>query len=411
MTPGGRNSDIICKHCGPDIVFNIAEGILGRGRESQVPALLDFYRIPYTGSDETTLCISLDKALIKRIVSSYGIRTPKYCVICCGQDDRCSGGRFHYPLIVKPNAEGSSKGISDTAVVTDRKQLKELVSRNISLYRQDMLVEEYIEGREFIVGIFGNGEDIHVFPPMEICWMNRINRYNIYSYNVKQNYEQIVRYECPANIGKETEAEITDTAKHKLSLRGGNENGKQCRSITGTFASRRRVARLEMAVQEQDHDRGATGESSPSKRKREAGYIRLSQELSNGDHSLLRIPYGSGGSEMPRPNAGDPDSAETMRELVLKLVKICVRPYYLYQCDLSQGLGHFRTEVEKGVEIINKLQGYISGFAVPKFVIDSPHGGGKIPINPEYVLSDDDEIVMRNYADRIYTYPHIRIQN
>lgn len=100
-----------------------------------------------------------------------------------------------------------------------------------------------------------------------------------------------------------------------------------------------------------------------------------------------------------------------MRELVLKLVKICVRPYYLYQCDLSQGLGHFRTEVEKGVEIINKLQGYISGFAVPKFVIDSPHGGGKIPINPEYVLSDDDEIVMRNYADRIYTYPHIRIQN
>src|SRR5690606_7671619 len=108
--------------------------------------------------------------------------------------------------------------------VTDRKQLKELVSRNISLYRQDMLVEEYIEGREFIVGIFGNGEDIHVFPPMEICWMNRINRYNIYSYNVKQNYEQFVRYECPANIGKETEAEITDTAKHKLSLRGGNEN-------------------------------------------------------------------------------------------------------------------------------------------------------------------------------------------
>jgi len=103
------------------------------------------------------------------------------------------------------------------------------------------------------------------------------------------------------------------------------------------------------------------------------------------------------------------DNVETMRELLLKLVKIRVRPYYLYQCDLSQGLGHFRTEVEKGIEIINKLQGYISGFAVPKFVIDSPHGGGKIPINPEYVLSADDEIVMRNYEGRIYTYPHIRI--
>jgi lysine 2,3-aminomutase len=76
-----------------------------------------------------------------------------------------------------------------------------------------------------------------------------------------------------------------------------------------------------------------------------------------------------------------------MKELLLKLVKIRVRPYYLYQCDLSRGLGHFRTEVEKGVEIIRNLTGNISGFAVPKFVIDAPHGGGKIPINPEYVIS------------------------
>ncbi len=90
------------------------------------------------------------------------------------------------------------------------------------------------------------------------------------------------------------------------------------------------------------------------------------------------------------------------------MVKIRVRPYYLYQCDLSQGLGHFRTEVEKGIEIIKSLTGYISGYAVPKFVIDSPHGGGKIPINPEYVVSaDDGEIVMINYAGKVYTYPHI----
>jgi len=103
------------------------------------------------------------------------------------------------------------------------------------------------------------------------------------------------------------------------------------------------------------------------------------------------------------------DNVETMKELVLKLVKMRVRPYYLYQCDLSQGLGHFRTEVEKGIEIIRGLTGYISGFAVPKFVIDSPLGGGKIPINPEYVVSSDDEkIVMRNYKGDIYTYPHIK---
>lgn len=103
------------------------------------------------------------------------------------------------------------------------------------------------------------------------------------------------------------------------------------------------------------------------------------------------------------------DNTETMKELLLKLVKMRVRPYYVYQCDLSQGLGHFRTEVEKGIEIMSNLTGYISGFAVPKFVIDSPHGGGKIPINPEYVISaDGDEIIMRNYKGEIYTYPHIK---
>jgi len=103
------------------------------------------------------------------------------------------------------------------------------------------------------------------------------------------------------------------------------------------------------------------------------------------------------------------DDTETMKELLLKLVRMRVRPYYLYQCDLSMGLGHFRTEVEKGIEIIRDLTGNISGFAVPKFVIDAPHGGGKIPINPEYVVSaDGDNIVMVNYAGKIYTYPHIR---
>ncbi len=106
------------------------------------------------------------------------------------------------------------------------------------------------------------------------------------------------------------------------------------------------------------------------------------------------------------------DNTETMKELLLKLVKMRVRPYYLYQCDLSQGLGHFRTEVEKGIEIIQNLTGNISGYAVPKYVIDSPHGGGKIPINPEYVLSTDEgKIVMRNFAGKIYTYPHIRCAN
>jgi lysine 2,3-aminomutase len=100
------------------------------------------------------------------------------------------------------------------------------------------------------------------------------------------------------------------------------------------------------------------------------------------------------------------DNVDTMKELLLKLVKIRVRPYYLYQCDLSQGLGHFRTRVETGIDIINNLTGYISGYAVPRFVIDAPHGGGKVPMNPEYIINlNDKEVVMRNYNGDKYTYP------
>lgn len=100
------------------------------------------------------------------------------------------------------------------------------------------------------------------------------------------------------------------------------------------------------------------------------------------------------------------DNVETMKTLLLKLVHMRVRPYYLYQCDLSKGIGHFRTNVDTGIQIVHDLQGYISGYAVPKFVIDAPAGGGKIPINYNYVISkDDQEVVMENYLGKTYRYP------
>lgn len=100
------------------------------------------------------------------------------------------------------------------------------------------------------------------------------------------------------------------------------------------------------------------------------------------------------------------DDAEIMKTLLLKLVHMRVRPYYLYQCDLSKGIGHFRTPVETGIEIMHRLTGFISGYAVPKYVIDAPMGGGKIPINYNYVISRDDrEVVMENFRGDIYRYP------
>ena len=103
------------------------------------------------------------------------------------------------------------------------------------------------------------------------------------------------------------------------------------------------------------------------------------------------------------------DNTATMKELSLKLVQTRVRPYYIYQCDLCEGSEHFRTNVETGIEIIRSLTGNISGFAVPRFVIDTPNGGGKVPIDPGFVVSlDDEKIEIRNYEGRVYSYPQPR---
>ncbi len=99
------------------------------------------------------------------------------------------------------------------------------------------------------------------------------------------------------------------------------------------------------------------------------------------------------------------DDAEVLKELFLKLLKIRVRPYYLFMADETRGANHFRTSLDKGLEIMYKLRGNISGLAIPHFVIDAPGGGGKIPVLPQYILHrDDDKIVMRNYKNEIYVY-------
>jgi lysine 2,3-aminomutase len=103
--------------------------------------------------------------------------------------------------------------------------------------------------------------------------------------------------------------------------------------------------------------------------------------------------------------AGVNDNVYVQRQLVQDLVRIRVRPYYLYQCDLVEGAGHFRTPVGKGIEIIEGLRGHTSGYAVPQYIIDAPGGGGKIPVQPNYLISQSDhKIVLRNYEGFITTY-------
>lgn len=104
--------------------------------------------------------------------------------------------------------------------------------------------------------------------------------------------------------------------------------------------------------------------------------------------------------------AGVNDDVDTMRTLIHKLLRCRVRPYYLYQCDLVRGSAHLRTTVSKGLEIIEALRGFTTGYAIPQFVIDAPGGGGKVPVSPGYVLYHDKEkIVLRNYEGKVYEYP------
>jgi lysine 2,3-aminomutase len=99
------------------------------------------------------------------------------------------------------------------------------------------------------------------------------------------------------------------------------------------------------------------------------------------------------------------DNVDIMKKLVHKLVMMRVRPYYIYQCDLSMGLEHFRTPVSKGIEIIEGLRGHTSGYAVPTFVVDAPGGGGKIPVMPNYLISESPtKVILRNYEGVITTY-------
>jgi lysine 2,3-aminomutase len=100
------------------------------------------------------------------------------------------------------------------------------------------------------------------------------------------------------------------------------------------------------------------------------------------------------------------DDAEVMKSLVQKLLMCRVRPYYLYQCDLIQGSSHLRASVSAGVDIIEQLRGHTTGYGVPQFVIDAPGGGGKVPVNPDYVLiRDEQRTVIRNFEGRTFEYP------
>ncbi|MBM3245114.1 MAG: ATP-grasp domain-containing protein, partial [Candidatus Omnitrophica bacterium] len=148
-----------------DIVFNIAEGKSGKLRESEIPAILDYLKVPYTGSNTFSLALALNKALTKKILLAENIPTPKYQVFERGNEPLKSDLKF--PLIIKPNCEGSGKGISSSNVVYTEEELVIRVRETISRYKHEALVEEFVEGKELTVGILENGKTT-ILPILEI---------------------------------------------------------------------------------------------------------------------------------------------------------------------------------------------------------------------------------------------------
>jgi D-alanine-D-alanine ligase len=185
----------------PDLVFNFAEGQgIGRSREARVPAFLEMLGIPYTGSDPLTLAATLDKDCAKRWVASAGVPVPRGVAVQPHENpkDACRRAGLTFPLIAKPAWEGSSKGIRTTSLVDREDDLVRTVDSLRQDHRQPVLVEEYIEGEELTVGVFGNAPP-RILGVMRVLPQQTGGRF-VYSLEVKRDYERQVRYECPAQI-------------------------------------------------------------------------------------------------------------------------------------------------------------------------------------------------------------------
>jgi len=192
-----------------DIVFNIAEGLEGRNREAHIPALLEFLNIPYTGSDPLTLSVTLDKAMAKRIVMSHDIPTPRFKKVERMED--LEGLDLRYPLFVKLCYEGSSKGVRLDSKILSPQSLEEKVRSLLSIYGSPLLVEEFVKGPEFTVGVLGN-EHPSVLGVMQIEIKGRPPEESIYSLEIKREWQEKVRYHCPPLIDQPLIKKIEEVA-------------------------------------------------------------------------------------------------------------------------------------------------------------------------------------------------------
>jgi D-alanine-D-alanine ligase len=199
-----------------DLVFSIAEGIRGRSREAHVPAVCELFDQPYLFSDPLTLAASLDKAIAKRLIRDAGIPTPDFAVARANASELDDWDNF--PAFVKPIAEGTSKGCSAKSLVHNPFMLREAVTRLLDRYGQPVLVERYLAGREFTVGVVGNEDNARVVGVCEIILTPEAEQ-NVYSFQNKENYERLVKYRAATDEEGKLAGDRALAAYHALKCR------------------------------------------------------------------------------------------------------------------------------------------------------------------------------------------------
>jgi D-alanine-D-alanine ligase len=211
-----------------DLVFNICEGLYGRGREAQVPAILDAYDIAYTFSDPLVMALSLDKGLTKTVVRAAGVPTPDFEVVHL--ETQISQLNLPFPVFAKPIAEGTGKGVTPASKIVNRDELHKVCIDLLQTFKQPVLVERYLPGREFTVGLLGTGSEAKPIGTMEVVLLPAAEA-EVYSYVNKENSEELVDYRFPRadDDGQVREAEsLALAAWQALGCRDGGRVDLRC---------------------------------------------------------------------------------------------------------------------------------------------------------------------------------------
>jgi D-alanine-D-alanine ligase len=201
-----------------DLVFNIAEGLKGVGREAQVPALLDAYDIPYTFSDTMVMALALHKGMAKRVVRDCGVPTAPFAVVETMAD--LAAVELPFPLFAKPIAEGTGKGVTSASRVASGTALRKLCRQLLERYRQPVLVETFLPGREFTVGIIGTGASAESVAVMEVV-LNAQAEAGVYSYVNKEECESRVVYRLAEDEQAKEAGAVALAAWRALGCRDG----------------------------------------------------------------------------------------------------------------------------------------------------------------------------------------------